>query len=54
MPLLTVNAACEMTSRGDNTFKLPAVCSSSCVCQLLSTDSGHTISVARGPLTDGG
>ena len=36
------------------TLRLPAVCSSSWVCQLLSTDSGHTISVARGPSTDGG
>ena len=36
------------------TLRFPAVCSSICVCQLLSTDSGHTISVARGPLTDGG
>lgn len=36
------------------TCRFPAVCSSICVCQLLSTLRGHTISVPLGPAAAGG
>jgi hypothetical protein len=36
------------------TCRFPAVCSSICVCQLLSTLRGHTINVPRGPSAAGG
>jgi hypothetical protein len=32
----------------------PRVCSWICICQLVSTDSGHTMSVPRGPPAGGG